>query len=959
MTAQSRSEIAATTPTPARRPYIPAVGPRLHKWLVTVFILVALLVANSVYLSSITIWEAVTGETIQNFFYQYMFLGHLVLGLALIGPFLVFVTAHLINTRHRLNRRAIRVGYFLLAASLAVLISGVLLMRLGPLDLRQPALRAMVYWLHVAAPLVVLWLYWLHRLAGPRIRWRAGLGYIGAVAAACAAMLLMHRTDPRPWYAVGPKEGEKYFHPSLTRTATGNFIPAPALMNDAYCRQCHADVHEQWSNSVHRFSSFNNPAYLASVRETREYSTGRQGNVHRARWCAGCHDPVPLFSGAFDDPKYDDVHDPTAHAGITCTVCHAITNVNSTRGNADYTIEEPLHYPFAYSENAFLQWVNQQLVKAKPEFHKKTFLKPFHKHADFCSTCHKVHLPVELNEYKFVRGQNHHDPFLLSGVSGHGARSFYYPPHAKQNCASCHMPLVASEDFGAKFFDGATELSVHNHLFPAANTAVAWFRNRDDIIAAHQAFLKDIIRVDLFGVREEGAIDGKLIAPIRPQVPSLAPGRKYLLEVVIRTLKLGHIFTQGTADSNEIWLDVTVTSGDRVVGRMGGMNPRREVDPWTHFVNVFLLDRNGNRIDRRNPQDIFVPLYNNQIPPGAAQTVHLGLEVPPDAKSPLVVDVKLHYRKFDSRYMDFVTQTAKEGDLPIRGHRRNAPYLNELPITTLATDRVEFPVGDTGDVKTVAAPATSTWERFNDYGIGLLLKDAAELRQAEQAFIEVKKLGRYDGPLNMARVYEREGRLDEAVAALRDAGQAKDPPAPPWTIAWLTGVVNRQQGHLEEAERNFRAVLAAPTEEMRRRGFDFRLDYEVINLLAQTLFDRAMAIRDESHASEREKLLRQAAEQFEATLKLDVENVPAHYGLFQVYTALGDRQLADRHAALHAKYKPDDNARDSAVAAARRKYPAANRAAEKVVIYDLRRPGAPGLDAASAQTTDAAAGGGQ
>ena len=958
MSTESRPVPAESTPAPARRRYIPAVGPRLHKWLVAVFLLVALLVANSVYLSCVTAWEAVSGQTIQNYFYQYMFLGHLVLGLALITPFLVFVTAHLVNTRHRLNRRAIRVGYFLLIASLAVLISGVLLMRLGPLDLRQPALRAMVYWLHVAAPLVVLWLYWLHRLAGPRIRWRAGLGYIAAVAAACATMLLMHRTDPRPWYAVGPKEGEKYFHPSLTRTATGNFIPAPALMNDAYCRQCHADVHQQWSNSVHRFSSFNNPAYLASVRETREFSTGRQGNVHRARWCAGCHDPVPLFSGAFDDPKYDDVHDPTAHAGITCTVCHAITNVNSTRGNADYTIEEPLHYPFAYSENAFLKWVNEKLVKAKPEFHKKTFLKPFHKHADFCSTCHKVHLPVELNEYKFVRGQNHHDPFLLSGVSGHGARSFYYPPQAKQNCASCHMPLVASGDFGAKYFDGATELSVHNHLFPAANTAVAWFRDRPDIIAAHQAFLKDIIRVDLFGVREDGAIEGKLIAPIRPQVPSLAPGRKYLMEVVIRTLKLGHIFTQGTADSNEIWLDVTVTSGDRVIGRIGGMNQRREVDPWSHFVNVFLLDRNGNRIDRRNPQDIFVPLYNHQIPPGAAQTVHLGLELPPDVKSPLVVDVKLQYRKFDARYMDFVTQSAKEGDLPIRGHRRGTPFVNDLPITTLATDLVEFPVGEAA-AKTVESPAIPAWERFNDYGIGLLLKDAAELRQAEHAFLEVKKLGRYDGPLNMARVYEREGRLDEAVAALREAGAAKDPPAPPWTIAWLTGVVNRQQGHLEEAEKNFRAVLAAPTEEMLRRGFDFRLDYEVINLLAQTLFDRAMAIRGDSRADEREKLLRQAAEQFEATLKLDLENVPAHYGLFQVYTALGDRQLADRHAALHAKYKPDDNARDSAVAAARKKYPAANRAAEKVVIYDLRRPDAPGLNAATPQTVPAGAGGGQ
>src|SRR4029078_9459265 len=134
----------------------------------------------------------------------------------------------------------------------------------------------------------------------------------------------------------------------------------------------------------------------------------------------------------------------------------------------DYTIDEPIHYPFAYSTNRVLQYINQQLVKAKPEFHKKTFLKPFMRSAEFCSTCHKVSIPGELNHYKeFLRGQNHYDSYLLSGLSGHSARSFYYPEKAQKNCAGCHMPAVASDDFGAKFFDVANPktLSVHNHLF--------------------------------------------------------------------------------------------------------------------------------------------------------------------------------------------------------------------------------------------------------------------------------------------------------------------------------------------------------------------------------------------------------------------------------------------------------------------------------------------------------------
>ena len=252
-----------------------------------------------------------------------------------------------------------------------------------------------------------------------------------------------------------------------------------------------------------------------------------------------------------------------------------------------------------------------------------------HETAEFCSACHKVSIPKELTKYKdFLRGQNHYDNFLLSGVSGHGARSFYYPPKAEQDCNGCHMPLKTSTDFGAQRFDpNSNELKIHDHLFPSANTAIAHFRNQPDVIKAHQDFLKDSLRVDIFGLKEGGKISDKLVAPLRPTMVSLKPGQTYLLEVVLRTLTVGHIFTQGTADSNEVWVDTTLKDEDRTVGRSGGMGDLNEVDPWSHFVNVYMLDRDGNRIDRRNAQDIVTPLYNHQMPPGSGQTIHYSFTV--------------------------------------------------------------------------------------------------------------------------------------------------------------------------------------------------------------------------------------------------------------------------------------------------------------------------------------------
>ena len=520
------------------------------------------------------------------------------------------------------------------------------------------------------------------------------------------------------------------------------------------------------------------------------------------------------------------------------------------------------------------------------------------------------------------------------------------------------MPLQASSDFGAQFFDGAEQLSVHDHLFPSANTGLAWLRDRPDVIDRHRVFLEGVMRVDLFGVREGGEIDGVLTAPLRPNVPILVPGRKYLLETVMRTLKMGHLFTQGTVDSNEIWLDVTVLSGDRVIGRSGAVEPARgnEVDPWSHFVNVFMLDKHGNRIDRRNAQDIFTPLYNHQIPPGAAQTVHYELQLPQQVPAPVTVEVKLQYRKFDQRYMDYVARENEKLGRTIRGHRPGKPYVNELPIVTLASDRVIFPVDGLPGTVENTTPEFPEWQRWNDYGIGLLLKGKAELRQAAEAFTQVETFDRWDGPLNLARVYNEEGRLDEAVEALRRAAKhAQMPGYPRWTWAWLSGEVNRQQGHLEEAIQNLRSAVFDQTEEMIERKFDFSLDYPAINLLGQTLFDLGRQRARQGRVEEAQQHWRDAIAQFQRTLEIDSENVAAHHNLHLLFRELGEQEQADRHKTLHARYKMDDNAQGQAVRLAREKYPAANHAAEAVVKYSLQRAGAPGFGTVQRQKSNGAA----
>ena len=887
------------------RKYKEVVTPGLRRLLAVVLLLAAVLTIDSVYLGLVTFlgWRGI--ENLQGLVYQYAFLAHLVLGILLVVPAIIYAGLHLKRAWERPNRLAVRLGLALFGVMLALFVSGILLTRGMPFfEVKHPATRALLYWTHVAAPLAAAWLFVLHRLAGKPIRWRSGVA-IGALSVvlsvAGAALSATGEEEPPP--------GD--FTPSLARTAGGGLIPAHAMMQDQYCVDCHSDVHEQWAHSAHRFASFNNPAYLFSVRNTRQVALTRDGDVRAARFCAGCHDPVPLFSGAFDDPAFDDVKHPTAHAGITCTACHAITQLGSSRGNGDYIISAPEHYPFAFSDNAQLRALNHLLVKGKPSHHKETFLKPLHKSEEFCGTCHKVHLPESLNKYKWLRGQNHYDSFLLSGVSGHGIESFYYPPKAQQNCNGCHMPLTASNDFGAKPYKADAGLQIKGHNFPGGNTAIPHLLGLPESVnEAHKEILRDSVRVDIFGLIKGEDIDAPLTV-LTNTAPVIEPGKSYIAAIVLRTLTLGHLFTEGTADSNQVWLDVEVSSNGTALGQSGAIiDADGTVDPWAHFVNAWVVDRKGNRIDRRNAEDIFTKLYDHQIPPGAADVVFYRFRAPA-GEGPIRLSAALKYRKFDTNYVRLFSGDRFDG--------------NTLPIVTIATDNISFD-------NATRPSGVPTWQRWNDYGIGLLRKPGkGALRQAEAAFAEVDALGRPEGALNLARLYLREGRLIDAASSLQQAA-ARD--GTPWSIAWFGAQVDLQFGEFDNAIDKLVGILETRFAEARSRGFDFSRDYRVHNKLALAYFERAKLERTEADAA---NWLARARASYEAALALDPENVAAHYGLTQVHARLGDPKAEAHHRAEHARYRIDNNARDKAIAAARQANPAADHAADPLVVYDLQR----------------------
>src|SRR6267143_1982122 len=355
------------------------------------------------------------------------------------------------------------------------------------------------------------------------------------------------------------------FFPSSAQVYGKQKIPSKFFMESDSCKRCHEDIYNQWFSSVHHFSSFNNQWYRKSI----EYMQDTIG-TKPSKWCGGCHDPAVLYSGLMDTPIKEIVHRPEAQAGLGCMMCHSIANVKSTMGQGDFYLEYPKMHELAASKNPVVRTLHDFLVKLNPEPHRRVFLKPFMREqtAEFCSSCHKVHLDVPVNHYRWFRGFNEYDNWQASGVSGQGARSFYYPPKPAQ-CADCHMPMEASHDAGN------IHGFVHSHRFPGANTAVPTANEDAPQLKLTEDFLKNgAVTVDIFalspaqaapkpGVTSQAELSttfavgeeaeskvtantngevAPVTAPLNEVKPALRRGDTVRVDVVVRTSLLGPLF---------------------------------------------------------------------------------------------------------------------------------------------------------------------------------------------------------------------------------------------------------------------------------------------------------------------------------------------------------------------------------------------------------------------------------
>ena len=494
--------------------------------------------------------------------------------------------------------------------------------------------------------------------------------------------------------------GESPFIPSNATTTTKQFISQNEFIPAARCLKCHASTHEEWSQSAHR-NAFREPFYQANVNHLI-----RDRGIVATRHCEGCHNPVALFSGALS--KNAKFARPFDEEAVTCSVCHSIQSV-TTQGIGSYTIAPPAM--LVLKDGTRIKDASDRQILDDLPSHSRAMMRPLLRQPQFCATCHKSAIVPELNGRKWFRTFSVYDEWQQSAFAGETVQPL--STRSRQTCQACHMPQQKTTGYAS-------------HRWPGGNAAIPAFYKWSDQVAATADLLKsNVASVDIFAVRGS---QQETFAPIG-STTRVSPGEKVSVDVVVANRGVGHTFPAELRDMFEAWLEVRVTDASgRALFTSGEVRSDGTLEWSAHAYRAVPIDDNGQPVTRHDIWRTRVAAFDRQIPAGRADLGRFTFQVPPDARSPLKMVARLNYRRFNSRYIEWVKRTQP---------------VSQSPVIEMSTSEAVIQLGKQSANGQTEAPSGAAQlgelrNRWRAYGVALL--DQQQYEEAIAAFDQARRL---------------------------------------------------------------------------------------------------------------------------------------------------------------------------------------------------------------------------
>lgn len=324
---------------------------------------------------------------------------------------------------------------------------------------------------------------------------------------------------------------------AVANATMGGFHPAED------CRQCHEEIVEQWSHSMHAHA-MKSPVMVVQNNQVAKHILANAPKPDPQEVCTNCHGPIgaalneqttlPFSAGFIGSTKY-------LNEGVTCSVCHQWNGTPKTGSGGLVSFQAGLK-----PGTTFFGPREDPVGNA---FHSSEKIPLFDTPDELCRNCHVVAYDKNADG-RLVRG----DDLILQQLFDEWRD--YQAQGNPDTCVSCHMPLTGSTKAASNAWplveaDGTLpDRPVRDHSFVGVDYPIDISPDEDHHKEKRVALLRSAGKLTVSGVQNLG--------------------NQVAFTATLTNTGTGHNLPAGFAFVRQMWIEVRVLdAGGRTIGSSG------------------------------------------------------------------------------------------------------------------------------------------------------------------------------------------------------------------------------------------------------------------------------------------------------------------------------------------------------------------------------------------------------